>query len=204
MLSRPADARPAALLVAATAWAALIIQFIASYGDMQAVGATLWFMARFFTISTNLVVALLFTAIASGSAAARGPRPVAGVLLAILLVGIIYNLLLRGTIPLHGLGILANEILHVAVPILVLLYWLLFTPKGALRARDPWFWAIYPLLYLPYALARGLSGEKYAYPFIDIAQLGWTRVLLNSLGIAIGFVITGQLVVLLDRRMARR
>ncbi|CAN5277178.1 Pr6Pr family membrane protein [soil metagenome] len=197
-------ARPAAGIVAAVAWAALLIQFVTSLGDTGSAAAALLFMARFFTITTNLIIALLFTAIACGAATARNPRLVAGVMLAILLVGIIYNTLLRGLIPLHGGGIIANELLHLAVPILVPLYWLFFTRKGALGARDPWLWAIYPVLYLPYALARGLSGEKYAYPFINVAELGWTRVLLNSLAIAIGFVITGYLVVLLDRRLARR
>jgi hypothetical protein len=88
-------------------------------------------------------------------------------------------------------------------PILVPLFWLVFAPKGRLTFRDPWIWAILPLVYFIYALVRGTLGGRYAYPFMDVAQLGWPQTLINGALIALGFVATGFALVWLDGVMAR-
>jgi hypothetical protein len=95
-------------------------------------------------------------------------------------------------------------VLHKVTPILAALWWLLFMPKGKLGWRDPWLWAIYPAAYLPYALARGLSGDIYAYPFINVDRLGWGQVLVNAFAIALGFVAAGFGLVALDRWLGVR
>lgn len=126
------------------------------------------------------------------------------VTLAILLVGIVYGLLLRGLLELSGGARLADFMLHQAVPVLVPCFWPVFVPKGGLKPQDPLIWAIFPLAYLAYALLRGAAEAKYAYPFIDVAKFGWLQVAINSLAIGIGFVAAGYAIVWLDRRLARR
>ncbi len=194
-------ARLAAGAVAAVAWTGLAVQFAATLATTGALPATLWVLARYFTILTNLAVALIFTAIALGRR--PGPGLVAGTVLAILLVGIVYGLLLRGLLDLSGGAALADTLLHRATPLLVPLWWLAFAPKGRLTPRAPWRWTLFPALYLPYALARGMAGDLYAYPFIDVGKLGWGQVLLNAALIAVGFVVAGYALVWLDRKMAR-
>ncbi len=63
----------------------------------------------------------------------------------------------------------------------------------------PWGWSLYPLAYFSYALARGGIEAKYAYPFIDVAQLGLAVVVLNAAAIAGLFVLAGFALVALDR-----
>lgn len=193
--------------MAATAWTGLGVQFVATHGHHPSVTATLWILLRFFTVITNLGVAALFTGVALNPRAARPSRTMARSMacaaLCMLLVGVTYHFLLRGLLELSGGARLADTLLHVATPIMTPLYWLVFTPKGRTGWRDPWLWAIYPTLYLPYALGRGLTGDIYAYPFINVEKLGWLQVAINAAGIAAAFVAAGHLLVLLDRTLAK-
>ncbi|MFC3440579.1 Pr6Pr family membrane protein [Sphingobium rhizovicinum] len=193
-------ARIAAAIVALTALAGLILQFRVTHGQTGSVGATLWILLRFFTILTNMAVALIFSALAAGRPVT--PRWTGGIILAILLVGIVAATLLRGLLHLNGAALLADTLLHKAAPILALLWWLAFACKGGLRRSDPWIWALYPALYLPYALLRGMAEGIYAYPFINVAKLGIAQVAINALLIAIGFVLAGHALVWIDRRLS--
>jgi hypothetical protein len=193
--------RLAAAGIAAIAWGGLIIQFVATYGKSASLGETLWILLRFFTVTTNILVALLFTALVLGRAVS--PRMIGGVVLAIVLVGVTYMLLLRGLLDLSGGDKLADTLLHKVTPVIVPLWWIAFARKGGLKRSDPPVWAIYPALYLPYALARGLSGDIFAYPFINLRKLGWGQVTLNCTVIAAGFMAAGYALVWIDRKMTR-
>jgi len=65
-------------------------------------------------------------------------------------------------------------------------------------------WLIYPLVYFVYALLRGHLLGAYAYPFIDVAMLGYTQVFINAGGILVGFVLIGLLVIGIDRWQSGR
>jgi hypothetical protein len=196
-----APARFAALLVALAAWIGLAIQYVATARGLKGdVGATLWTLLGFFTIWTNLGVALIFSALALGARRARSPLLLGGITLSILLVGIIYGLLLAGLRHLSGGAAMADLLLHKVTPLLVPLWWLAFAPRGELGRTAPWAWALFPGLYLPYALLRGRAEDHYAYPFIDVSKLGLARVLLNALLIGLGFVLAGHSLLWLERR----
>ncbi|RJG51770.1 hypothetical protein D0Z70_22630 [Sphingobium terrigena] len=194
-------ARMAAAIVALVALAGLVVQFAATLDQTGSVAGTLWVLLRYFTVLTNLFVALAFGWVAIGGR--PHPRRLAGVMLAILLVGIIYGLLLRGLLTLSGGALLADTLLHKVTPVLVPLWWIAFAVRGQLRWRDAWGWTLFPALYLPYALLRGMAEGRYAYPFIDVAKIGIGPVLVNAVLIAIGFVAAGHALVWIDRRMAR-
>src|SRR5690349_11207704 len=114
----------AAAVVALICWAGLAIQFSATYAIQHDVGATLWILLRFFTILTNLAVAVTMTAVAIGRKVS--PFFLGGLTLAILLVGIVYMTLLRGLIELSGGALLADTLLHKVSPIAMTLWWLFF------------------------------------------------------------------------------
>ena len=190
-------ARIAAALIAIICWAGLAIQFSASYANHPDVFVTLWILARFFTVLTNLLVAVTMSWVAVGG------RPSAnllgGVTLAILLVGIVYWTLLQGLHVLTGPGRVADFLLHKVSPVATALWWLLFAPRAKLRWNAPLWWIAYPLAYLAYALARGTIDHKYPYPFLDVGKIGWVQASLNIGGIALGFILAGFVLVWLDR-----
>lgn len=194
-------ARIAAILIALVAWTGLAVQLQASIDLMGSVGGAIWAMLRFFTVITNLLVALLFTGVALGRPASA--FALGGVTLAILLVGIVFALLLNGLVELNGGALLADFLLHRVTPLLVPGWWLAFAAKGGLSRRDPFVWTLYPLGYFGYALARaGLDG-RYPYPFMDAARIGWLQTGLNGVEVAAGFLLAGLALVWLDRRLAR-
>lgn len=193
--------RIAAALVALLAWAGLAVQLKWSLDQTGDLLFSLWILGRFFTILTNLLVAITMSFIAAGRRVSAFVQ--SGAVLAIILVGVVYALLLRGTVQLSGAAILADFLLHVVVPIAAAAYWLAFSPKIGLSWRDPLLWSLYPLAYFGYALLRGSIDGRYPYPFMNLDQLGLARTLLNALGIAIGFILAGWLMVAIGRRVRR-
>lgn len=186
----------AAALVAIVCWAGLGVQFAATLGHDHQVVSALWTLARFFTITTNLLVALLMTWIAIGRRVP--PLILGGLTLSDLLVGVVYGLLLRGLHPLNGAALAANVLLHDVSPVLMALWWLLFAPRDRLQWNAPWLWALYPFAYLLYVLARGRFDGRYPYPFINPPKIGWAQTALNVGGIALGFIICGFALVWID------
>ncbi len=196
-------ARFAACIIALIGWVGLAVQLSAVINQVGSTASALWIMLRFFTVLTNLLVAIVLTGIVLGVAACRSQRLLGLMTLSILLVGAVYVLLLRGLVELSGGAATANLILHYIIPSLTVLFWLLFAPKGALNWRDPLLWALYPLAYFFYALARGAMGGKYPYPFMDIPKIGLASTMTNVTIILIIFLVIGSLFVWLGRFLDR-
>ncbi|WBO86441.1 Pr6Pr family membrane protein [Hymenobacter yonginensis] len=140
----------------------------------------------FFTILTNTLVAgyFLVRSLRPKSVAGRwAARAEVGTALTvyILVVGVVYQAVLRGLVPLAGWGILADNILHGLVPLYMLDFWLLRIAGQPVRWRTLPYWLLYPAAYLAYTLLRGPSAGFYPYPFVDVAALGYGPVLCNCL-----------------------
>jgi hypothetical protein len=188
--------RTFALLAAALSWFALALQLglsiRMSLANGGSVGHGVWMYLAFFTILTNLLVAVtLSTPLAAPRSRAgaffASPQTIAGVAVNIALVCVAYNLLLRHVWNPQGAQKLADELLHDVVPIV-------FVVHAWLRSRtDPHLfiarvrWAAWPLAYFAYALVRGAATDFYPYPFIDARTLGYERVWMNAVGILAGY-----------------
>jgi hypothetical protein len=189
--------RAAAAFIALVCWAGIVLNFWVSYSHSQNIIVSLWGLVRFFTIISNLALAIAMTMIAAGKR--QSPLLLGGLTLAILLVGVVYATLLKGLHTLSGPALIADYLLHDLSPILMAAYWLLFVPRGRLRWSAPWWWVVFPLVYFLYAIARGKLDHRYPYPFIDVGKLGWQQVTLNAAGIAFAFILVGFLFVWIDR-----
>lgn len=197
----PLPARIAALLVGLIAFAALSIRFSVSLEQTGSVQSAVWTMLRFFTIIGNLLTVILLFGVALGIRAASQPRHLAGLMLLMGLIGIVYALLLRTTENLVGPAGTANLLLHYIAPPAVALYWLIFAPKGRLSYTDPLRWALLPVAYLAYAIGRAQLDGQYPYPFLDVARHGWMHVGLTTSMIAAAFILVGVVIVGIDRRL---
>ncbi|RXS94651.1 hypothetical protein ESZ00_15185 [Silvibacterium dinghuense] len=178
--------------IAAAALAGLGVQSAVLFAGNHSAGLTLWILLRYFTILTNVLVVVVFGLAAGGL---RKPSLLAGTVLSIALVGVVYGLLLHGLVELSGGSAVANALLHDVTPAGSVIWWLALAPKGGLRWRDPLLWALFPLGYLGYALVRGAWEGLYAYPFLDVPALGWLRVAGNAAGLAVCFLACGYLMV---------
>jgi hypothetical protein len=122
--------------VAALAWLALLLQAALNTGSLAN-------LLSYFTILSNLLVALSLSAASGwpttslGRACAR-PTTQTAVALYILVVGVVYNAVLRGLLEPRGWARLADELLHVVVPAAYGLYWYWVVPRGSLAWRNLW------------------------------------------------------------------
>jgi hypothetical protein len=198
------NSRIFAAIIAVIAWLGLAVQFAASFVTLGSVIATLWVMLLYFTIIANLAVAVVFTGTALGSSRLASPFLLAGTTIAVLLVGIVYNVLLQGMIELSGGAKLADRLNHSVTPVTVSLFWLFAAEKGHLHWRDPLRWALLPLAYFAYGITRGATEGQYPYPFMNLARLGWPQTLVNAAVMAACFLAVGFAMVWLDRRLGRR
>ncbi|BAU13522.1 hypothetical protein LEP3755_40620 [Leptolyngbya sp. NIES-3755] len=189
-------------------WLALGLQLYLSIKLSLDRGLTLWVgIARYFgyfTILTNFLVALAFTVPLVQPRSRWGrffshPTVRSAIALYIIVVGIAYSLLLRHIWNPQGWQLVADRMLHDVSPILYVVFWFLFVPKGTLQWRNLPSWLIYPLGYLIVALIRGAIFRWYPYPFLEADKLGYPQVLLNVVMLFVGFCVVGAVLIGIDR-----
>ena len=203
-------ARRAAAAIAFLGWYALLLQLYVSFITARAnglpVGTAVVNYFSFFTIQTNLLVALVLSlslrippSNASTFAARATVQSAIAVYIAI--VGIVYSIALRSLWNPEGLQKVADVILHDAVPVLYLLYWLIFVRKGkdGLRFSHIPAWLVYPALYLVYSLIRSAVAGFYPYHFLDVSALGYGRVALNAVVLLLAFLGASLLLIAIGR-----
>ena len=199
-------------LAATLGWAGLSIQlyliFIARLSvEASLLGGLVSFFSYFTVLTNTLVATVLTCAVTPRESAARRwflqPWVSSGVTVSIVVVGLAYSLLLRHLWHPEGWQFIADELLHDVMPLVFLGYWWFCVPKGTLRLWHLPVWLIYPLVYFAYALLRGNLLGAYAYPFIDVAVLGYPQVFINAGGILAGFVGIGLAVIGLDHWRSR-
>jgi hypothetical protein len=199
--------------IAALAWFALALQLYLTIAVPIVPGLTVLERVAnyfsFFTILTNLIVAIALTSFVTlpkfplGQFFSR-PAVQSAIAVYIAVVGAIYSLLLRHQWSPQGMGKLADGLLHDAVPVLYGIYWLVFVPKAQLRWKHALLWLIYPVAYMFYTVARGAAIGWYPYPFIDVGVLGYAVALRNAAGMLVVFIMAGLIVVAIGRGMTRR
>jgi hypothetical protein len=181
------SARIYALLGAVITWFAVIVQFYLLMKNNPA-STTLEKTLRFFdyfTVDTNILVALSFTFIALNSNSRLGrffskASTVTAITAYIIVVGITYNVFLRSAWNPQGLQKVADELLHSVIPVLYVIFWVAFVPAEKLKWRYVFLWLVYPIVYMIYAIIFGAITKYYPYPFVDVNELGYNKGLLNA------------------------
>ncbi|MGY0017616.1 Pr6Pr family membrane protein [Streptomyces sp. cg35] len=172
----------------------------------------------YFTIQSNILVAIVLALSALRAWSARPPLPplvTGGVLLFICITGLVYHVILANDSsgfsmtddPDHvmtGARQLSNQLLHTVTPIGAVLDWLLLTRPGTLRPRHAAIWLAYPLAYFAFALARGAimtpgTPARYPYPFLDVDDHGYLGVLGNAVIFGLAFYVLALALVAIDR-----
>jgi hypothetical protein len=194
---------------AVVTWLAIVLQFyLIIVNRSTSLLETVTRFFTFFTILTNILAALCFTAVS------LKPKPgwrnffsktntLAATTVYILVVGAVYNIILRFLWQPQGLQRVVDELLHLFNPLFFAVYWLAFAPKSGLQWKNvlPWLW--YPLIYLVVVIIRGNFSGYYPYPFMDVNTLGFNKVLVNCGLVFIVFLVLSLLVVAIGRMMSR-
>ena len=197
-------------ITAIIAWAGLALQFYfilqSTIGYSKIKLATNYF--SYFTILTNLLIAICLTSVLVSPSSRLGNffskvTVQSALALYIFIVGLVYNTILRGIVTLAGLEWITDNILHVVVPVLFVIYWLVFVPKRILKYKDGMPWIFYPLVYLVYSMIRGSIVHWYPYPFLNADVFGYQKVVVNIVGMVAAFFVVGLLMIAVNRSMKK-
>mgnify|MGYP000845513279 FL=1 len=183
--------RSLSAFIAFLAWMAVVTQYyLMIQNRVESIPETTVRFFSFFTILTNSLVAVFFTLRLTGKRSIPDqPGALTAVTIYITIVGLVYQMVLRQTWEPTGLQKIIDELLHSVIPVLVIVFWCLYENKSALKFSQIPQWLIYPLLYLAYVLIRGSISGFYPYPFINVADIGWQNVIINSAGITVLFLV---------------
>lgn len=192
--------------IALLGWFALVGQFIVFYNlGLASLPELIIQYFTFFTVLTNILVALSATLLLliPDSIFSR-PSVQTAIAGYIFIVSLIYNTILRFLWNPHGLHRVVDELLHLVIPILFILYWAVYSTRTKIAWTAIFQWQLFPLLYIVWVFARAHFSGFYPYPFLDIGTLGLQQVLVNCLGITVLFVLTSLLFVAIGNFIAKR
>lgn len=198
-----------ALLIAAISWIGVIAQYdLMLLNRISPVLETTIRFFSFFTILTNTMVGVFFTYLLFNSLKRTNSfekkfGTLTAVTVYITIVGLIYQIILRHTWNPMGTQKIVDELLHSVTPVLVIVYWLLNRKNGVLSYNLISFWLIYPLGYLIYVLFRGYFSNFYPYPFLNITEIGFVNVVINSIYLTVLFAIISMLYIWINRSIIR-
>jgi hypothetical protein len=191
-------------------WLSLALQFyVIIQNRIAPVPETILRFFSYYTVLSNLLIAVCFTVTAFKGIAVQGnlfarPNTLTATAVYICIVALTYNVILRFLWAPQGLARVCDELLHLIVPVIYVVFWVMFVPKQSIEWKNILPWAIYPLAYLGYTLLRGPYASWYPYPFIDVAVHGYGKVLFNSAMVCLVFVIFSVLFVGISKMMAKR
>jgi hypothetical protein len=193
------------IFFAIIAWFAVLVQYYLMVENrIASIGETTIRFFSFFTILTNSLVAIYFSLITLKAekrlfACIYQPGTLTAITVYITIVGLVYQIILRPLWQPTGLQKIVDELLHTLIPIIVIIYWYLYEKKLLVNYRDIPKWLIYPSIYLIYILIRGRFSNFYPYPFINLVNLGLSKVFINSIllvvlfaGLSAGYVRVGK------------
>jgi hypothetical protein len=171
---------------------------LATNGQFNFFGSVVRFFS-FFTVLTNTMVAITSAILLLGKGSAYNffnrNTTLTAITVYIVIVGLVYNVILRPLENLQGIYRVNTEIFHTIVPLLFLLYWIVFVPKQNMSWGSLPYWLIYPLLYVIFTLLHGKYSGFYPYPFIDVNKLGLNKALTNGAFVMLAFVLLSALAI---------
>jgi hypothetical protein len=160
----------------------------------------------FFTIQSNLLVGatclLLAWKLDLASTVFNVFRLIGVVAIAV--TGIVYHVALAGLFDLDSWALTADMILHTVVPLLAVIGWLVYGPRGRTSRLVARYTILFPLAYMVFTLIRGAIVGFYPYPFADVNALGYPRAIVNGVWITLIFYALAVGAAALDRILARQ
>lgn len=207
----PERARRVHVVVAAVAWFAVAFQLLLVVtgdpvlveDDPPGMVARLYRFFAYFTIQSNLLVAVTSTVLARDPLLGRRGWRVARVagLVGITVTGLVHFFLLRPLLDLEGASWAADKLLHMVVPVLALAAWAWAGPRPRITARTSAYALAWPVVWVVWTLVVGRVDGWVPYPFLDADEEGWGAVAGACAGITVLFLVLFVVFGCLDRRL---
>lgn len=209
-MTKSNSAKALMIITALLGWIAIIAQFyLIIVNRVTSIPETMIRFFSFFTILSNIIVAVSLSVqiISPDSVAGKfwaAAKTQAAVTVYILVVGIVYNAVLRFLWAPTGLQRYTDELLHTVIPLLFVLCWMLYAPKANLTWRNAGSWLWFPFIYLVYTMIRGALTNYYPYPFLDAYNNGYTKVLVSSAVILGLFLLVSFILIAMAKKIYQK
>jgi len=168
--------------------------------------ARLWHFVSYFTIQSNLLVIVTVLPLVSDprydGRTWRVLRLSALVMMTV--TGLVHWFLLRPLSTLTGVEAVGDVLVHIAVPVLTVIGWLVFGPRPRIDPRTVAWSLAWPIGWLVYTLVVGGLTGWYPYPFLDVADRGVGPVAITGGAIALLLVGLAWVCWRLDRVLGAR
>lgn len=198
-------------VVAVAAVSALVLQTVLvvtgasvlAETEVPPLGTRLGRLVSYFTIQSNLLVAVTAWQLWRDPARdGRWFRPVRlAAVVGITVTGLVHFVLLRPLLDLEGADRAADTLLHMVVPVLAVLVWLVAGPRPRVTWRTVGEALAWPVAWSAWTLVVGGLSGWYPYPFLDHREDGVTAVVVACVGITVLFLVLFAGVLALDRRL---
>jgi hypothetical protein len=167
--------------------------------------------STYFTILSNIVVLVVMVTLTLKPGLFTRQDRVGAVwralrldsVLMIVITGVVYNLLLAGGEK-AGWDLLSNSMLHIVMPIVTPIVWLIAGPRHLISIRVIAGSLILPIAWAVYALIRGQVIGAYPYPFLDVATNGLASVLGFIAMIVVVAIVLALILWAIDTGLGRR
>ena len=132
------------------------------------------------------------------------------VTMCITLTMVVYNFILAGDSGIFKNHMLECNLVHLVVPIMVILDYIMFGKKGNLKKEYVIYWCLglfgYQVFVMIYSLLGGTfaDGASYPYFYMNTEKYGVFGVFINTLVILIIYVLYGLLIQKLDNLVGNR
>ncbi|CAM3673638.1 Pr6Pr family membrane protein [Nocardioides zeicaulis] len=207
----PERARRIHVVVAGVTWFAVLWQLalvltgeaVLVEEDPPGLGARIYRFFAYFTIQSNLLVAITATALARTPALDRTAWRVARLagLVGITVTGLVHFFLLRPLLDLDGASWATDKLLHVVVPVLAVAAWAVAGPRPRASVREAAYGLVWPVAWTAWTLVVGQVDGWVPYPFLDADENDWGAVAVTCAGITVLFVALFALFTFLDGKL---
>lgn len=169
-------------------------------------GIEIWRFFSYFTTQSNLLVlATALTLIVRPDRDGPVWRVVRlNALSGITITGLVHWFLLRSPVAPVGVLWLSDALVHVFVPLLAVVGWLIFGPRRRLSLRVILLALLYPLAWLAYTLIVGAVTHWYPYFFLDAREVAVGGVVAYSVGVLILLLVVSAIFRLFEGLICRR
>ncbi|MCW2737166.1 Pr6Pr family membrane protein [Nocardioides sp.] len=207
----PARARTVHLVVAVVAWGAVLFQLVLVLmgsavlveEDPPSLGESIYRFFAYFTIQSNLLVAVASSVLARDPLASQPWWRVVRLagLVGITVTGLVHFFLLRPLLDLDGADYVADKVLHMVVPVLAIAAWAWCGPRPRVVRREIAYALAWPVAWTTWTLVAAQASGWVPYPFMDADKDGWGPVVVACVAITVLFLALFALAAWLDRRL---
>lgn len=160
----------------------------------------------YFTIWSNIVVAVSLTLLLARPLRATATTRVLRLsgLLMITVTAIVYQVLLAPSVDVTGWSLLTDPVLHVVTPLLTVVVWVVWGPRGWITRREVPLALVIPLVWIVWMLARGAVVHAYPYGFANVEELGYASVATTLVAILVFGLVLAAIFWGVETRLLKR